>query len=110
MRTQVISALLKIHTAGLFAGGWDAKASSVPVTAIVDPAIADITSPFAPADVAVSGFLNDRIRRHLTNRMIRIDEDIFLGGFRKKPGIHPRIWGTCRQMASRIVPPPAMLA
>ena len=67
------------------------KASSIPVPATVDPAVTDKTAPVSPAAVEVSGLLAERIRAHTFNRILNIDEDVLLGGFRSRPGSHPWI-------------------
>jgi DUF1680 family protein len=69
---------------------WD-RASSIPVPAILDPVASDKTSPVTPAAVEVSGLLGDRIRAHTFGRIVNIDEDVLLGGFRSRPGSHPWI-------------------
>jgi DUF1680 family protein len=67
------------------------KASSIPVPATVDPVVMDKTAPVSPAAVEVSGLLGERIRAHTFNRILNIDEDVLLGGFRSRPGSHPWI-------------------
>lgn len=83
--TTLISVLLvaSINT-------WD-RSSSIPVRATVDPAVSDRTSPIAPSEVEVSGLLGERIRAHASNRILDIDEDVLLAGFRARPGSHPWI-------------------
>jgi DUF1680 family protein len=69
---------------------WE-KASSIPVPAVRNPAVTDKTAPVTPAAVEVSGLLGTRIRAHTFSRIMNIDEDILLGGFRSRPGSHPWI-------------------
>lgn len=69
---------------------WD-KSSSIPVRVSVDPAVSDKASPIAPSEVEVSGLLGERIRAHASNRILHIDEDVLLAGFRSQPGSHPWI-------------------
>jgi uncharacterized protein len=69
---------------------WD-KGSSVPARAAVDPAVQDATSPLAPAAVELFGMLAERVRAHTFGRVMAIDEDVLLGGFRSRPGSHPWI-------------------
>jgi len=69
---------------------WE-KASSIPVPAILNPAVSDKVSPLTPTAVEVSGLLGERIRAHTFGRIMNIDEDVLLGGFRSRPGSHPWI-------------------
>ncbi len=69
---------------------WE-NSSSIPVRATVEPAVADRTSPMAPNAVEISGVLGERMRAHTFGRIMNIDEDILLGGFRSRPGSHPWI-------------------
>ncbi len=72
------------------ANAWE-KSSSIPVRAIVAPAVADKTWPMPPDHVDLSGLLSERIRAHTFGRILRIDEDALLAGFRERPGSHPWI-------------------
>jgi len=45
----------------------------------------------APDAVEISGLLGERLRAHTFNRIMNIDEDVLLGGFRSRPGSHPWI-------------------
>lgn len=72
------------------ANSWD-RSSSIPVRATVDAAVSDKTSPMVPSEVEVSGLLGERIRAHASNRILHIDEDVLLAGFRSRPGSHPWI-------------------
>jgi len=67
------------------------KSSSIPVRATLAPVAADRTSPMAPNAVDISGLLGERIRAHTFGRIINIDEDVLLAGFRSRPGSHPWI-------------------
>lgn len=67
------------------------KMSSVPVRAAVEPAVPDQTSPVVPNAVEISGLLGERVRAHASGRVMHIDEDVLLAGFRKRPGSHPWI-------------------
>lgn len=69
---------------------WE-KSSSVPVRATLDPVVADKTYPMAPNAVEISGLLGERIRAHTFGRIMNIDEDVLLAGFRSRPGSHPWI-------------------
>jgi uncharacterized protein len=67
------------------------EGGSVPVRATIQPAVADRTSPLDPTAVAVGGLLGDRILAHTSGRILHIDEEVLLGGFRERPGSHPWI-------------------
>jgi hypothetical protein len=67
------------------------KASSIPVPATLDPVVPDRTSPVTPAAVEITGLLGERIRAHTFARIMTIDEEVLLGGFRSRPGSHPWI-------------------
>lgn len=67
------------------------KSGSVPVRAAIEPVVRDATSPVSPAAVELGGLLAERLRAHAFNRILVIDEDILLGGFRSRPGSHPWI-------------------
>ena len=69
---------------------WE-KASSIPVPATLDPVVSDRTSPVTPTAVEVSGLLGERIHAHTFGRIMTIDEDVLLDGFRSRPGSHPWI-------------------
>ncbi|MBN2594535.1 MAG: glycoside hydrolase family 127 protein [Sedimentisphaerales bacterium] len=69
---------------------WE-NSSSIPVRAIIEPTVADSTSPMTPNTVKISGLLGKRIRAHTFGRIMNIDEDVLLGGFRSRPGSHPWI-------------------
>ncbi|MFC1794596.1 glycoside hydrolase family 127 protein, partial [Planctomycetota bacterium] len=69
---------------------WE-KSSSIPVRAILDPAVSDKTFPVVPTAVEISGLLGERIRAHTVGRIMHIDEDVLLAGFRSRPGSHPWI-------------------
>src|SRR5512140_1563163 len=44
-----------------------------------------------PSAIHVEGWLGPRITANATNRLLTVDTEPFLQGFRKKPGIHPWI-------------------
>ncbi len=71
-------------------GIWE-QSSSIPVRATVAPAASDRTVPVVPTSVEVAGLLGGRMRAHLYGRIMNIDEDVLLAGFRARPGSHPWI-------------------
>lgn len=86
----MLSALVISLVLAAPAEAWG-RSSSIPVPATVDPVVMDKTAPVSPAAVEVSGLLGERIRAHTGNRILNIDEDVLLGGFRSRPGSHPWI-------------------
>lgn len=44
-----------------------------------------------PDSIKIGGFLGERIEANWKNRLLKVDEDPLLAGFRKKPGSHPWI-------------------
>jgi len=71
-------------------GPWE-KSSSIPIGATIEPAVSDQTVPLDPGKVEVAGLVGERIRAHASNRILHIDEDVLLAGFRSRPGSHPWI-------------------
>jgi hypothetical protein len=69
---------------------WE-KSSSIPVRATLNPVVADKTYPMSPNAVEITGLLSERLRAHTFGRIMNIDEDVLLGGFRTRPGSHPWI-------------------
>ena len=82
--------LLFSWVGGASADGWD-QGSSIPVRAVIEPAVADLTLPLAPGAVVIGGVLGERVRAHTWGRVGNIDEEVLLGGFRQRPGSHPWI-------------------
>jgi uncharacterized protein len=75
--------------------GWGVQAGgqvgSIPVRETVEAVVADRTSPVLPGAVEVGGVLGERLRAHRVGRVLEVDEDVLLGGFRERPGSHPWI-------------------
>jgi len=44
-----------------------------------------------PDSIRIGGFLGERIEANWKNRLLKVDEEPLLAGFRKKPGSHPWI-------------------
>jgi hypothetical protein len=53
--------------------------------------VADRLALLAPAAVELSGFLEERVRLNAEVRLVQVDLDPLLAGFRQKPGSHPWI-------------------
>lgn len=57
----------------------------------VAPALPDAVELLPASDVHVEGWLGQRILANATNRLLTVDTEPFLAGFRSKPGSHPWI-------------------
>jgi DUF1680 family protein len=55
------------------------------------PGWKDTAEVLSPSDVQVDGWLGARIMANATNRLLTVDTEPFLAGFRHKPGSHPWI-------------------
>jgi DUF1680 family protein len=86
----MLSALVVSLVLATSVNAWD-KASSIPVPATLDPVVMDKTSPIVPTAVEVSGLLGERLHAHTFGRIMNIDEEVLLAGFRSRPGSHPWI-------------------
>jgi hypothetical protein len=62
-----------------------------PVPPATPDRIPDVLRPIAPADIRLEGWLGGRVANNARNRLLHVDEDVLLGGFRKRPGSHPWI-------------------
>jgi DUF1680 family protein len=51
----------------------------------------DAAELLSPAAVQLDGFLGARVAANAKNRLLKVDEEPLLAGFRKKPGSHPWI-------------------
>ncbi|GMV98578.1 MAG: hypothetical protein AMXMBFR83_29270 [Phycisphaerae bacterium] len=58
---------------------------------VVKPAVEDRQRPLEPYQVRMAGLLGERTALGERNRLLTIDEDLLLDGFRKRPGEHPWI-------------------
>lgn len=79
------SAILLLLTLALPAVALDIKAPKVA------PALPDAAELLPASDVHVEGWLGQRILANATNRLLTVDTEPFLAGFRSKPGSHPWI-------------------
>jgi DUF1680 family protein len=57
----------------------------------VDAKLPDVAEMLTPAAVHLDGWLGDRVTVNAKNRLVHIDMEPLLAGFRKKPGSHPWI-------------------
>lgn len=70
-----------------------AVTSSVPLQAAPEPAalkvparLPDLAEPLAPSEVRLQGYLGQRVASSEKNRLLRVDEEELLAGFRNRPG------------------------
>ncbi len=59
---------------------------SVAVAAPVAPKLPDVLEPLPPSAVKLGGFLGERVANSEKNRLLVVDEDDLLDGFRHRPG------------------------
>jgi uncharacterized protein len=85
---------MKQSTFFLFASLCTAAASAAPITALPFKAAAKIpdqAEALSPSAIHIEGWLGARIEANATNRLLHVDTEPLLAGFRKKPGSHPWI-------------------
>lgn len=51
----------------------------------------DAAQILSPSAVRLEGFLGERVMLNATHRLLKVDEQPLLAGFRQKPGVHPWI-------------------
>jgi len=61
-------------------------APPAPVEYRVSAKIADVAEPLEPDAVQLRGYLGDRVAKNEKNRLLAVDEDAILAGFRRRPG------------------------
>lgn len=57
----------------------------------VAPKMPDAVEVLSPAAIHIDGWLGERIAVNAKNRLLKVDTEPLLAGFRKKPGSHPWI-------------------
>ena len=65
---------------------WLALLPSLVCAAPVAPKMADVLEPLPPSAVKLGGFLGERVQNNEKNRLLIVDEDDLLAGFRHRPG------------------------
>lgn len=82
--------LLAVMAAGtlLAAGG---QAAPEPLADRVPAALPDLLRLPSPSAVKLEGYLGERVAKNEQNRLLEVDVDRLLAGFRKRPGEHPWI-------------------
>lgn len=58
---------------------------------VVPARLPDVFNPLSPARVTLGGFLGRRVAVNASRRLVEIDLEPLLAGFRQKPGSHPWI-------------------
>jgi len=81
----VIGLLLPFAAAGL-AVPVVAQKPEAPMAYRVPAKLADVVEPLEPGAVKLSGVLGQRVALNEQNRLLKVDEDAILAGFRKRPG------------------------
>lgn len=87
-RREWMGAACGALTMMLAAAGWAGPAEQ-PYK--VPAKIADVAEATAPANVRIDGWLGERIAVNEKNRLLTVDTEPLLAGFRSKPGTHPWI-------------------
>jgi DUF1680 family protein len=82
----LLSVLIFLSTHGLLAEG-----TREPLPFKTAPGWQDTAEVLSPSDIQVAGWLGARILANATNRLLTVDTEPFLAGFRHKPGSHPWI-------------------
>lgn len=63
----------------------------LPLPYMVDPTVPNVAQPIEPSAVKVEGWLGHRIDLNERNRLLVVDTEPLLAGYRKKPGEQPWI-------------------
>ena len=85
-----MKALLLALGLGLSTGFCQA-APIEPLPYKVPAKLPDTAEMLSPSAVRLLGLLGDRVSANEKNRLLRVDEEPLLAGFRHKPGAHPWI-------------------
>ncbi len=85
MTQKSISVLLSVAATLAWAASLSAAAPSVVLDRVGDK-VPDRLQLAGPADVQLTGFLGARILANEKNRLLKVDEDRLLAGFRNRPG------------------------
>src|SRR5271157_3520149 len=72
-----------------FPGGGDAGLEPVPF--VVQAGLPDAASVLSPSQIHIGGWLGARIDANEKNRLLTVDTEPLLAGYRKRPGSHPWI-------------------
>ncbi|MFO0893035.1 MAG: glycoside hydrolase family 127 protein [Isosphaeraceae bacterium] len=70
-------------------GGFPAEVRPVPF--VVPAKLDDVAELLSPSQVHIDGWLGPRIAANAKNRLLAVDTEPLLAGYRKRPGSHPWI-------------------
>ena len=93
-RLSSLTNACRVGLAFVLALGFSAELIASPVQPlpfVVPDKIPDQMQMFSPSAIEEGGFLGDRISKNEKNRLVQVDLEPLLAGFRKKPGVHPWI-------------------
>jgi DUF1680 family protein len=93
IRRQILAGLAVLGLPYVKARAATGPGSSSPVALPfkVAPKLANAAELSSPSAVMVGGWLGERIRLNAENRLLNVDMEPLLAGFRTKPGSHPWI-------------------
>lgn len=83
-----------LHYFGFFLIGSAIAAHAAaiqPNLPVVSARLPDALEVLSPADIRIDGWLGNRVALNEKNRLVQVDLEPLLAGFRKKPGTHPWI-------------------
>lgn len=87
-----LTVLLSLGLGGFVVGSTGAAAGTKePLPYRESAKMPDAAELLSPADVRLEGFLGERVANNEKNRLLKVDLEPLLAGFRKKPGVHPWI-------------------
>lgn len=89
MKTRAVLLLVGLSLG--IARGEPASVSPQPLPFRVPPKLPDALEVLSPAAIQLRGFLGDRVALNARHRLLQVDEEPLLAGFRRKPGSHPWI-------------------
>ena len=86
-----MSLTITLMASGLlgFPGGSDAIPEPVPF--VVQAGLPDAAGLLSPSQIHIGGWLGARIDANEKNRLLNVDTEPLLAGYRKRPGSHPWI-------------------
>ena len=91
-REDCTDALRDHSLAGRAAGGWmPAGTTCGPCPSSCRPGLADVAQVLSPSQIQIDGWLGARIAANEKNRLLVVDTEPLLAGYRKRPGSHPWI-------------------
>jgi uncharacterized protein len=69
----------------------EAQDARVPHPYKVAAKMPDVAEPLAPGQVQLTGWLGERVTNNEKNRLVKVDLEPLLAGYKKRPGNHPWI-------------------